>query len=164
MQLGPLKVKAQLFCGSETAMGPGKADLSDSGSGLRLLQRQRAIRQSQHLASQGDGAGRHQNHIGPARLGLSHIHRQSRQPCLFQPGIAVDQQSRPDLDDKSFGIADIRCRQGFQGCHGAGVVLFTESRTTSLLWGGDGRHVCIGTPVQGANSGQRVDARLLGGI
>ncbi len=28
--IGPLKVKAQLFCGSETAMGPGKADLLEA--------------------------------------------------------------------------------------------------------------------------------------
>ncbi len=28
--IGPLKIKAQLFCGSETAMGPGKADLLEA--------------------------------------------------------------------------------------------------------------------------------------
>ena len=30
MQIGPLKLKAQLLCGSETAMGPGKADLLEA--------------------------------------------------------------------------------------------------------------------------------------
>jgi molybdate transport system regulatory protein len=30
MRVGPLKLKAQLFCGSETAMGPGKADLLEA--------------------------------------------------------------------------------------------------------------------------------------
>lgn len=30
MHVGPLKLKAQLFCGAETAMGPGKADLLDA--------------------------------------------------------------------------------------------------------------------------------------
>jgi molybdate transport system regulatory protein len=42
--LGPLKLKAQLLCGEELAMGPGKADLLDaiqaegsiSGAGRRL--------------------------------------------------------------------------------------------------------------------------------
>jgi molybdate transport system regulatory protein len=42
--LGPLKLKAQLLCGDELAMGPGKADLLDaiqsegsiSGAGRRL--------------------------------------------------------------------------------------------------------------------------------
>jgi molybdate transport system regulatory protein len=28
--IGPLKLKAQLFCGGETAMGPGKADLLEA--------------------------------------------------------------------------------------------------------------------------------------
>lgn len=28
--IGPLKLKAQLYCGPETAMGPGKADLLDA--------------------------------------------------------------------------------------------------------------------------------------
>ena len=28
--IGPLKLKAQLYCGPETAMGPGKADLMDA--------------------------------------------------------------------------------------------------------------------------------------
>lgn len=28
--VGPLKLKAQLFCGAETAMGPGKADLLEA--------------------------------------------------------------------------------------------------------------------------------------
>ena len=43
-QVGPLKLKAQLLCGEELAMGPGKADLLDaiqaegsiSGAGRRL--------------------------------------------------------------------------------------------------------------------------------
>jgi molybdate transport system regulatory protein len=30
IQLGPLKLKAQLLCGEETAMGPGKADLLEA--------------------------------------------------------------------------------------------------------------------------------------
>ncbi|WNO54773.1 winged helix-turn-helix domain-containing protein [Stakelama saccharophila] len=30
MRIGPLKVKAQLYCGEEIAMGPGKADLLDA--------------------------------------------------------------------------------------------------------------------------------------
>lgn len=30
MEIGPLKLKAQLFCGTETAMGPGKADLLEA--------------------------------------------------------------------------------------------------------------------------------------
>ena len=30
MRVGPLKVKAQLFCGDEAAMGPGKADLLEA--------------------------------------------------------------------------------------------------------------------------------------
>ena len=30
IQLGPLKLKAQLLCGDETAMGPGKADLLEA--------------------------------------------------------------------------------------------------------------------------------------
>ncbi|GAA4760967.1 LysR family transcriptional regulator [Stakelama sediminis] len=30
MQHGPLKLKAQLYCGEEIAMGPGKADLLDA--------------------------------------------------------------------------------------------------------------------------------------
>ena len=30
MRIGPLKVKAQLFCGEEIAMGPGKADLLEA--------------------------------------------------------------------------------------------------------------------------------------
>jgi molybdate transport system regulatory protein len=30
MRVGPLKLKAQLFCGDEGAMGPGKADLLDA--------------------------------------------------------------------------------------------------------------------------------------
>jgi molybdate transport system regulatory protein len=30
IQIGPLKLKAQLFCGNETAMGPGKADLLEA--------------------------------------------------------------------------------------------------------------------------------------
>ena len=30
IRLGPLKVKAQLFCGEENAMGPGKADLLEA--------------------------------------------------------------------------------------------------------------------------------------
>lgn len=30
MHVGPLKLKAQLFCGTETAMGPGKADLLEA--------------------------------------------------------------------------------------------------------------------------------------
>ena len=29
-RVGPLKLKAQLFCGAETAFGPGKADLLDA--------------------------------------------------------------------------------------------------------------------------------------
>lgn len=29
-RLGPLKLKAQIFCGDEPAMGPGKADLLDA--------------------------------------------------------------------------------------------------------------------------------------
>lgn len=29
-QVGPLKLKAQMFCGVETAMGPGKADLLEA--------------------------------------------------------------------------------------------------------------------------------------
>jgi molybdate transport system regulatory protein len=29
-RLGPLKIKIQLFCGTETAFGPGKADLLDA--------------------------------------------------------------------------------------------------------------------------------------
>jgi molybdate transport system regulatory protein len=44
LQVGPLKLKAQLLCGEELAMGPGKADLleaiqqegSISGAGRRL--------------------------------------------------------------------------------------------------------------------------------
>ena len=28
--IGPLKLKAQVFCGAETAMGPGKADLLEA--------------------------------------------------------------------------------------------------------------------------------------
>lgn len=28
--IGPLKLKAQIFCGAETAMGPGKADLLEA--------------------------------------------------------------------------------------------------------------------------------------
>jgi molybdate transport system regulatory protein len=28
--IGPLKLKAQLYCGAETAMGPGKADLLEA--------------------------------------------------------------------------------------------------------------------------------------
>ena len=43
-QVGPLKLKAQLLCGEELAMGPGKADLLDaiqaegsiSGAGRKL--------------------------------------------------------------------------------------------------------------------------------
>lgn len=43
-QIGPLKLKAQLLCGDELAIGPGKADLLDailaegsiSGAGRRL--------------------------------------------------------------------------------------------------------------------------------
>ncbi len=43
-QVGPLKLKAQLLCGDELAMGPGKADLLDaihevgsiSGAGRKL--------------------------------------------------------------------------------------------------------------------------------
>ena len=43
-QVGPLKMKAQLLCGDELAMGPGKADLLDaiaaegsiSGAGRKL--------------------------------------------------------------------------------------------------------------------------------
>ena len=30
MRVGPLKVKAQIFCGDEPAMGPGKADLLEA--------------------------------------------------------------------------------------------------------------------------------------
>lgn len=30
MQIGPLKLKAQLYCGDEIAMGPGKADLLEA--------------------------------------------------------------------------------------------------------------------------------------
>lgn len=30
VMVGPLKLKAQLFCGDEIAMGPGKADLLDA--------------------------------------------------------------------------------------------------------------------------------------
>jgi len=30
VRLGPLKLKAQIFCGNEPAMGPGKADLLDA--------------------------------------------------------------------------------------------------------------------------------------
>ena len=30
MRIGPLKLKAQLFCGDEPAMGPGKADLLEA--------------------------------------------------------------------------------------------------------------------------------------
>jgi len=30
IQVGPLKLKAQLLCGQETAMGPGKADLLEA--------------------------------------------------------------------------------------------------------------------------------------
>ncbi len=30
MRVGPLKLKAQLYCGDELAMGPGKADLLDA--------------------------------------------------------------------------------------------------------------------------------------
>ncbi len=30
MRVGPLKLKAQLFCGEETAIGPGKADLLEA--------------------------------------------------------------------------------------------------------------------------------------
>src|SRR3954462_3593119 len=30
MRVGPLKLKAQLFCDGETAMGPGKADLLEA--------------------------------------------------------------------------------------------------------------------------------------
>lgn len=30
MRVGPLKLKAQLFCGDEPAMGPGKADLLEA--------------------------------------------------------------------------------------------------------------------------------------
>lgn len=30
MRIGPLKIKAQLYCGDEIAMGPGKADLLDA--------------------------------------------------------------------------------------------------------------------------------------
>lgn len=30
MEIGPLKLKAQLLCGAETAMGPGKADLLEA--------------------------------------------------------------------------------------------------------------------------------------
>lgn len=30
MQVGPLKLKAQIFCDGETAMGPGKADLLEA--------------------------------------------------------------------------------------------------------------------------------------
>jgi molybdate transport system regulatory protein len=30
VQIGPLKLKAQLMCGGEIAMGPGKADLLDA--------------------------------------------------------------------------------------------------------------------------------------
>lgn len=30
MRVGPLKLKAQLFCGDEAAMGPGKADLLEA--------------------------------------------------------------------------------------------------------------------------------------
>lgn len=30
MQVGPLKLKAQLYCGDELAMGPGKADLLEA--------------------------------------------------------------------------------------------------------------------------------------
>lgn len=30
MQIGPLKIKAQLYCGDEIAMGPGKADLLEA--------------------------------------------------------------------------------------------------------------------------------------
>ncbi|WEK01829.1 MAG: LysR family transcriptional regulator [Candidatus Sphingomonas phytovorans] len=30
MRVGPLKVKVQLFCGDEAAMGPGKADLLEA--------------------------------------------------------------------------------------------------------------------------------------
>ena len=44
LQVGPLKMKAQLLCGDELAMGPGKADLLDaiaaegsiSGAGRKL--------------------------------------------------------------------------------------------------------------------------------
>ncbi|MGL4312855.1 MAG: winged helix-turn-helix domain-containing protein [Sphingomonas sp.] len=30
MQIGPLKLKAQILCGAEAAMGPGKADLLEA--------------------------------------------------------------------------------------------------------------------------------------
>lgn len=30
MRIGPLKLKAQIFCGEETALGPGKADLLEA--------------------------------------------------------------------------------------------------------------------------------------
>lgn len=30
MRVGPLKIKAQLYCGDELAMGPGKADLLEA--------------------------------------------------------------------------------------------------------------------------------------
>jgi molybdate transport system regulatory protein len=30
MRVGPLKIKAQLYCGAELAMGPGKADLLEA--------------------------------------------------------------------------------------------------------------------------------------
>lgn len=30
MRVGPLKLKAQIFCGNEAAMGPGKADLLET--------------------------------------------------------------------------------------------------------------------------------------
>lgn len=30
MQVGPLKLKAQIYCGEEIAMGPGKADLLEA--------------------------------------------------------------------------------------------------------------------------------------
>src|SRR5262249_35208690 len=93
--------------------GARERDLADRGGGLAVLELERAFRQLEHAAAQGNGTRRHNEDVALARMQRRDVGRERGEPCLFDAAaLGVNKQRRPDLDDNTAEIGEAR------GAHG----------------------------------------------